>query len=110
LATARHVAFFAMDDKHRTAAEGEEGHGRFYETIPIELARQQQTILAYELDGKPLPVEHGAPLRLRVESQLGFKMVKWIQRIELIDDYARLGKGQGGWREDNMFYSPAVAI
>ena len=62
------------------------------------------------MNGAPLTVEHGAPLRLRVEGQLGFKMVKWIARIELIDDYRHLGQGQGGWREDNMFYSPAVAI
>jgi sulfoxide reductase catalytic subunit YedY len=110
LTTARHVALFALDDKSETAAEGEEGTGRFYETIPLALARHEQTLLAYELDGKPLSVPHGAPLRLRVENQLGFKMVKWIARIELIDDYSGLGKGQGGWREDNMFYSPAVAI
>ena len=108
--SARHVAFFAMDDKDQTAAEGEHGHGHFYETISIEQARQEQTILAYEMNGAPLTVEHGAPLRLRVEGQLGFKMVKWIARIELIDDYRHLGQGQGGWREDNMFYSPAVAI
>jgi hypothetical protein len=37
-------------------------------------------------------------------------MVKWIERIELVDSYEQLGDGRGGWREDNMFYSPAVAI
>jgi methionine sulfoxide reductase catalytic subunit len=110
LPQAKHVALFAMDDKAQTAAEGEDAVGRFYETITLELARQEQTILAYEMNGAPLSIEHGAPLRLRVESQLGFKMVKWIDRIELIDDYGRIGLGQGGWREDHMYYSPAVAI
>jgi sulfoxide reductase catalytic subunit YedY len=110
LPVAQHVALFAMDDKSETAASGEEGRGRFYETIPVDVARQRQTLLAYEMDGRPLSIPHGAPLRLRVEGQLGFKMVKWIERIELIDDYARIGQGQGGWREDNMFYSSAAAI
>jgi DMSO/TMAO reductase YedYZ molybdopterin-dependent catalytic subunit len=110
LGSARHVALFAMDDKDETGAPGEEGHGFFYETIPIELARHEQTILAYDFNDRPLTVEHGAPLRLRVENQLGFKMVKWIERIELVDSYEQLGDGRGGWREDNMFYSPAVAI
>ncbi|MGH3630375.1 MAG: molybdopterin-dependent oxidoreductase, partial [Sciscionella sp.] len=80
------------------------GTGHFYEVMDLSLARQRQTILAYEMNGRPLPVEHGAPLRLRVETSVGFKMVKWVDRIELIDDYSRLGAGMGGWREDNMYY------
>lgn len=80
------------------------GTGHFYEVMDLSLARQKQTILAYEMNGKPLPVEHGAPLRLRVETSVGFKMVKWVDRIELIDDYSKLGQGMGGWREDNMYY------
>ncbi|MGH3319516.1 MAG: molybdopterin-dependent oxidoreductase [Streptosporangiaceae bacterium] len=80
------------------------GTGHFYEVMDLSLARHDQTILAYEMNGKPLPVEHGAPLRLRVETSVGFKMVKWIDRIELIDDYSRIGDGMGGWREDNMYY------
>ena len=100
----------ALDDKSETHAEGEPGGGHFYEIIDLKLARHPQTILAYELNGKPLTIEHGAPLRLRVESELGFKMVKWITSIELIDDYRKIGAGQGGWREDNMFYSPTVGI
>ena len=107
---ARYVLLWAMDDKTETAAAGEHGRGFFYETIDLTLARHPQTILAYEMNGEPLPFEHGAPLRLRVESELGFKMVKWIRAIELIDDYRDVGAGRGGWREDNMFYSPTVAI
>ena len=66
-----------------------------------------QTILALDMNGAPLPVEHGAPVRLRVETQLGFKMVKWIRSIELVADYARIGMGQGGWREDQQYYANA---
>jgi DMSO/TMAO reductase YedYZ molybdopterin-dependent catalytic subunit len=56
-------------------------------------------------DDNPLPVEHGASMRLRVESQLGFKMVKWIRSIELVYDYDYLGEGQGGRREDHQHYT-----
>ena len=41
------------------------------------------------MNGKPLPIKHGAPLRLRVETQVGFKMAKWINQIEFINDYSR---------------------
>jgi sulfoxide reductase catalytic subunit YedY len=82
----------------------------FYESVDISLARHPQTILAYRMNGEPLPIPHGAPLRLRVETELGFKMVKWLRRIELVADYRDLGDGQGGSREDNMFYEQAVGI
>ena len=108
--SARYVLVRAMDDKSSSGAEGEHGGGEFYEVIDLKLARHPQTLLAYEMNHEPLPAEHGAPLRLRVESELGFKMVKWVRSIELIDDYRCVGAGQGGWREDNMFYSPTVAI
>ena len=55
-----------------------------------------QTILAYEMNYAPLTVEHGAPLRLRVERQLGYKMAKYVMRIEAIDSFAALGRGRGG--------------
>ena len=59
---------------------------------------------------EPLSVAHGAPLRLRVETQLGFKMVQWIRSIEVVADYAVLGDGQGGSREDTMYYEQTVGI
>jgi len=108
--SARYAVFYAFDDKAQTATVGEPHEGIFYEVIDLDLAYHPQTILAYEMNGRPLPVEHGAPLRLRVEVQLGFKMVKWIRAIELVDDYSRIGRGQGGWREDYVYYSQAVAI
>ena len=56
----------------------------FYEVIDLEIARHPQTILAYEMNGEPLTIPHGAPLRLRTETQLGYKMVKWIRSIEFV--------------------------
>jgi DMSO/TMAO reductase YedYZ molybdopterin-dependent catalytic subunit len=78
--------------------------------MDLELAYKPQTILAYEMNGKPLPIKHGAPLRLRVETQVGFKMAKWINQIEFINDYSGIGKGAGGWREDNVYYAKDVEI
>jgi DMSO/TMAO reductase YedYZ molybdopterin-dependent catalytic subunit len=105
---ARYVVFYAMDDKGLT--EGEGRYGFFYETIPLHLASNPQTILALEMNGSPLPVEHGAPLRVRIETQLGFKMVKWICGIEFVEDINDIGMGMGGWREDQQFYADAAGI
>jgi DMSO/TMAO reductase YedYZ molybdopterin-dependent catalytic subunit/thiosulfate reductase cytochrome b subunit len=106
--SARHVVFYAMDDKGLT--EGDGRYGFFYGTIPIHLAYNPQTILALEMNGAPLPVEHGAPLRVRIETQLGFKMVKWVAGIEFVTDVKDIGMGMGGWREDQQFYANAAGI
>jgi methionine sulfoxide reductase catalytic subunit len=82
----------------------------FYEVLDLEIVRHRQTILAYEMNGEPLNVGHGAPLRLRAETQLGYKMVKWLKSIEFVSDYKGIGKGQGGHREDHMYYSPRAGI
>jgi sulfoxide reductase catalytic subunit YedY len=82
----------------------------FYEVLDLEIVKHPQTILAYEMNGEPLDIGHGAPLRLRVESQLGYKMVKWLKSIEFVDDYKKIGMGQGGHREDHMYYSPRAGI
>ncbi len=105
---ARHIVFYAMDDKGET--EGEGRYGYFYGTLPLHLAGNPQCILAMEMNGAPLPIEHGAPLRLRVETQLGFKMVKWIIGIELVADVTHIGMGMGGWREDQQYYANAAGI
>ena len=83
---------------------------QFYEVLDLEIVRHPQTILAYEMNGEPLNVGHGAPIRLRVETQLGYKMVKWLKSIEFVSDYKGIGKGQGGHREDHMYYSPRAGI
>jgi DMSO/TMAO reductase YedYZ molybdopterin-dependent catalytic subunit len=105
---AHHVAFYAFDDK--TVTEGEGRSGYFYGTIPMFLADKPQTILAMEMNGEPLPIAHGAPVRLRIESQLGFKMVKWVRAIEFVADVDAIGQGQGGWREDQQYYANAAGI
>ena len=109
LAEARYVVFFALDDKS-TSEPDPAGPGFFYGTIDIALASHPQTILAYEMNDLPLPVPHGAPLRLRVETQLGFTMVKYVCRLEFVHDYRHIGAGQGGWREDHQYYSQEAGI
>jgi methionine sulfoxide reductase catalytic subunit len=61
-------------------------------------------ILAYEMNGAPVSILHGAPLRLRCGNELGCKQVKWIEAIEFVDDFSRLGGGQGGYNQDHEFY------
>lgn len=91
-------------------ANAEQKNRPFYETIDMELANHPQTILAYEMNGKPLPLEHGAPLRLRVETELGYKMVKYLRSIEFVKDYSHIGEGQGGYREDVQYYGKGAEI
>jgi DMSO/TMAO reductase YedYZ molybdopterin-dependent catalytic subunit len=62
------------------------------------------------MNGGPLPVEHGAPLRLRLETRLGFTMTKWIKGIELTGGCGHIGMGQGGRREDQQYYANAAGI
>jgi DMSO/TMAO reductase YedYZ molybdopterin-dependent catalytic subunit len=76
---------------------------KYYESIGMDDAFHPQTILAYEMNGAPLPVAHGAPVRVRVERQLGYKMAKYIMRIELVDSFAKIGGGNGGYWEDQGY-------
>ena len=87
--------FLLTFDNKATSEPHAQGPGYFYGTIRLELAEDPQTILAYEMNGQPLPIVHGAPLRLRVETQLGFTMVKYIRAIEFVKDYKTDGQGQG---------------
>jgi methionine sulfoxide reductase catalytic subunit len=104
LPNARFLVFHSLDEKWEKP-----GSGYYYEVIDLELGMQRQTILAYEMNGRPLPIPHGAPLRLRVENQLGYKMAKWINRIEVVNSFKQIGKGQGGWRDDLLHYYPLDA-
>jgi DMSO/TMAO reductase YedYZ molybdopterin-dependent catalytic subunit/thiosulfate reductase cytochrome b subunit len=106
LAGARYLLFRTFDDKWEVDGE----HPYFYGTIDLALAAHPQSILAYDMNGRSLPTAFGAPLRLRVENQLGYKMVKWIRSVELIEDYRTLGQGKGGWREDELHYSQIAPI
>ncbi len=87
----------------RSFGEGGEG-GEYYDSHPMADLRHPQSLLAYEMNGEALPVLHGAPLRLRVENQLGFKHVKWIREIEFVNDFRNYGDGHGGYNEDHEFY------
>jgi len=79
---ARYVVFFSFDD--------------FWESIDMADALHPQTFLAYNMNGKEVPLEHGAPLRLRVARQLGYKSVKYLGRMTVTDSIAGFGKGVGG--------------
>jgi DMSO/TMAO reductase YedYZ molybdopterin-dependent catalytic subunit len=96
---ARYLAFFCADTLEQTL----DNTGRYYETIDFVDAFHPQTILAYEMNFAPLKVEHGAPLRLRVERQLGYKMAKYVMRIEAIDGFAGISRGRGGFWEDRGY-------
>lgn len=89
--------------------EGLEG-GQYYDSHTIENVRHAQTLLAYEMNSKLLGEVHGAPLRLRVENQLGFKMVKWIRAIEFARNYKHVYKGEGGYNSDNEFFDTMADI
>ncbi len=76
---------------------------KYYESIGLEDAFHPQTILAYDMNDGPLTVAHGAPLRLRVERQLGYKMAKYLMRIEVVENFAGIQGGKGGYWEDRGY-------
>ena len=95
---AKYIVFHCFD-----ALDQREDGERYYESIDLIDARHPQTILAYLMNGETLPVPHGAPLRLRVERQLGYKHAKYIRRIEAVESFARIGRGKGGYWEDRGY-------
>ncbi len=84
--------------------------GQYYDSLSIKDALDPLTLLAYEMNDQPLPHLHGAPLRLRVENQLGFKMVKWIKTIELVEDVKSVNQGEGGYAEDHEYFGELASI
>jgi DMSO/TMAO reductase YedYZ molybdopterin-dependent catalytic subunit len=95
LPSARYVVFFCADPDQ----DGQ----NYYESIDFEDAYHPQTILAYEINDRVLPIGHGAPIRLRLERQLGYKMAKYVMRIELVESLAGIGGGNGGYWEDRGY-------
>jgi sulfoxide reductase catalytic subunit YedY len=93
---AKTVAFFSF-------GEGLYG-GIYYNTQTLDNVLKAECLLAFEMNWAPLEQEYGAPLRLRVENQLGYKMVKWIERIEFIESEKQIGKGEGGTNEDDEYF------
>ncbi len=106
---ARFVVFHSYQMNKQSAVVSD-AEVEYYSSLDLNEARYPQTILAYEMNGKPLPEKHGAPLRLRMETKLGFKMVKWIKSIEFVDDYRKIGLGYGGYREDQEYYDSSAQI
>ncbi len=100
LAAARYAVFHCAD-----AFPNSDTGVPYYESIDMDDAWHPQTLLAYELNGQPLPVTNGAPLRLRVERQLGYKHAKYLMRIEFVESYAGHGSGKGGFWEDRAGYA-----
>jgi DMSO/TMAO reductase YedYZ molybdopterin-dependent catalytic subunit len=96
---ARFVVFHCADELEKTL----DGSGRYYESIDLIDAFHPQTILAYSMNGEDLSVGHGAPLRLRVERQLGYKHAKYVMRIEIVDSFSGLWGGKGGFWEDRGY-------
>jgi DMSO/TMAO reductase YedYZ molybdopterin-dependent catalytic subunit len=100
LATARFAVFHCADSMDDP---GVPSPSRYYESIDMTDANHPQTILAYELNDAALPVQNGAPLRLRVERQLGYKHAKYVMRVELVDSFRSIQGGCGGYWEDRGY-------
>ncbi len=93
---ARYVMFFCADPM-----DGQSDY--YYESIDLRTAAHPQTLLAYALNGEALPIQYGAPLRLRLGRQLGYKMAKYVMHIELVSSYRPFGQGNGGYWEDQGY-------
>ena len=93
---ARYAVFHCFDDLSNNG-------GRYYESVDLRDALHPQTIAAYALNGSPLPLANGAPLRMRIERKLGYKQAKYVHTIELVDSYARMAGGNGGFWEDQGY-------
>lgn len=92
---ARYVVFRCFD----AMDDGSE----YYESLGFDDAYHPQTILAWALNGQTLPIPNGAPLRLQVPRQLGYKMAKYLRRIDLVASFEDIGDGNGGYWEDQGY-------
>ena len=100
----RYIVFHCADTLEGNPVKGgDERNGRYYESIDLIDAFHPQTILAYAMNGKPLSVANGAPLRLRVERQLGYKHAKYVMRVEVAENLHDIGGGEGGFWEDRGY-------
>ena len=95
---ARYIMFYCFD-----ALDQQPDGERYYESIGLDDAFHEQTILAWEMNDRPLPIRHGAPLRLRVERQLGYKHAKYVRRIEAVESFENIRGGKGGYWEDRGY-------
>ena len=94
-ADARYVVFHCMD----RSSDGVP----YYESLDLHQAAHPQTLLALDLNDRPLDADHGAPVRLRVPTQLGYKSAKWVNRVEVVGSFANIYDGKGGYWEDQGY-------
>ena len=97
---ARYIVFHCADEM---PGEGFDPPEPYYESVDLVDARHEQTILAYDMNDRELPIAHGAPLRLRVERQLGYKSAKYIMAIEAVDSLDKIGGGNGSYWADHGY-------
>ena len=95
---AKFVVFHCLD-----LMDADDEDTAYYESVDMDDAFHEQTILAWELNGKPLPVANGAPLRARIERQLGYKQPKYLQRVELVAKFDKISGGKSGYWEDQGY-------
>ncbi|MGH6628203.1 MAG: molybdopterin-dependent oxidoreductase, partial [Burkholderiales bacterium] len=79
---AKYIVYYSLDEN-------------WWDSIDMPDAWHPQTLLAYGMNGQELPTGHGAPVRLRVARQLGYKSVKYLSRITVVDTVKNIGKGLG---------------
>ncbi len=99
---AKYILFHAYDI--------DENDYHFYEGLRVSDMKDSMSILAYEMNYQPLTLEHGAPIRLRCERKLGYKMVKYIKSIEFVSEFESIERGRGGYREDNIMFDWEASI
>ncbi|MFI4935992.1 MAG: molybdopterin-dependent oxidoreductase, partial [Caulobacterales bacterium] len=97
---AKHLVLYCADSLDLAAPPGQQ---QYYETLDLADVFHPQTILAYAMNGAPLSVPHGAPLRLRAERHLGYKQAKYVMRLEAVERFDHIGAGQGGFWEDRGY-------
>jgi DMSO/TMAO reductase YedYZ molybdopterin-dependent catalytic subunit len=100
LPAAKFVLFRCADSMDEPTAKYD---SKYYESVDMDDAYHVQTLVAYELNDQPLPVNNGAPLRMRIERQLGYKHAKYLTRIELVDSFTKIRDGNGGYWEDQGY-------
>lgn len=104
LPSAKYIVFHCADTYGGEISKGgAQSTGRYYESVDLNDAFHPQTIVAHSMRGTPLTIAHGAPLRMRIERQLGYKHAKYVERIEAVDSFAKLELGQGGYWEDRGY-------
>jgi DMSO/TMAO reductase YedYZ molybdopterin-dependent catalytic subunit len=92
---ARYVVFHTFDSDANGVP--------YYESLSLEQAAHPQALLALRQNGKPIVADRGAPVRLTVPTQLGYKSAKWVRRLEVVDSLRGIFGGKGGYWEDQGY-------